>query len=167
MLFNIYFEREIESKQGRSKERGRQRIPSRVRAVNAKGLNPQTLRSWPEPKPRVGRLTKWATQELILERHVLKEYFKRKHLLKTTSQHQQIGQESIHELDKALAREHSCITFLSPTTKAQLSLDSSELTSPWPLRTHPHDYKTPHTRSKEARQQIYCANQQYFTRRQK
>ena len=44
---------------------GRQRIPSRLHAVSTEpdvSSNSQTMRSWPEPKPRVRRLTNWATQ---------------------------------------------------------------------------------------------------------
>ena len=43
-----------------SRERRRERISSRLRAVGAEpdvGFDPTTARSWPEPKPRVGRST--------------------------------------------------------------------------------------------------------------
>ena len=45
---------------GREAERGRQRISSRGRAASTEpdtGLELMKLRSWPEPKPRVGQLT--------------------------------------------------------------------------------------------------------------
>ena len=48
-------------------ERQGERIPSRLCTVSVKltwGSISWTVRSWPEPKPRVGRLTNWATQAL-------------------------------------------------------------------------------------------------------
>ena len=50
----------------REGERGR--ISSRLHTISLSaqsltgGSNPQTVRSWPEPKPKVGCLTDWATQ---------------------------------------------------------------------------------------------------------
>ena len=46
-------------------ERGRDRIPGRLRAVSTEpdvGLNSRTVRSWPEPRSRVRCLTNWTTQ---------------------------------------------------------------------------------------------------------
>ena len=45
--------------QGRDRERGRERIPSSLHAVSAEpdtGLNLMMVRSWPEPKSRVGEI---------------------------------------------------------------------------------------------------------------
>ena len=65
-LMFIYFERESRSRGGA--ERGRERIPSRLWGLSAQSpmqaLIPQTMRSWLEPKSRVGHLTDWATQVL-------------------------------------------------------------------------------------------------------
>ena len=58
-------EREKENEEGRGREKGRERIPSRLSAVSAEpdvGIGPQMMRSWPEPKPRVWYLTHRATQ---------------------------------------------------------------------------------------------------------
>ena len=50
---------------GRDRERRRQRIPSRLHTVSAEpsmGLNPQTVRSWCEPRSRVRCLKNWTTR---------------------------------------------------------------------------------------------------------
>ena len=65
-----YFEREREReitqhKQGRGKGRGRGRESQAGSTLSEEpdtDLDPTTMRSWPEPKPRVRRLTDWATQ---------------------------------------------------------------------------------------------------------
>ena len=60
----IYFERDRDRERGR--ERGRERIPSRLYTVSTEPWHRvrthETVRSWPEPKPGVRRLTDWATQ---------------------------------------------------------------------------------------------------------
>ena len=56
----ILRERACTHKQGRGRERGRERIASRLCTVSTEpnaGLEPRTVRSWPGPKPRVGHLT--------------------------------------------------------------------------------------------------------------
>ena len=68
----IYFERDRGSASGeegpreRERERERERILNKLHTLSAQslmwGLNPWTMRSWPEPKPRVGHLTHRATQ---------------------------------------------------------------------------------------------------------
>ena len=64
-LFIYLWEREwAQVREGR-RERERETIPSRLPAVSAQpnaGLDPTTLRSWPEQKSRVGCLTNWVTQ---------------------------------------------------------------------------------------------------------
>ena len=54
----------ITLQQGRGRERGRERIPSWFSVFSAKprGLFPGTVRSWPEPKSRIGCSLSWATQ---------------------------------------------------------------------------------------------------------
>ena len=50
---------------GRGREKGRQRIPSRLRAVSTEpsmGLNPTNREITTEPKSRIGCLTYGATQ---------------------------------------------------------------------------------------------------------
>ena len=50
---------------GMGRRRGRERESQADSILNAKpdvGLNPTTLRSWPELKPIVGNLTYWATR---------------------------------------------------------------------------------------------------------
>ena len=71
-FFKIYlFEREHVhvSVWWRDRREGRERIPrwlpTECRA-HAR-LNLRTLRSWPEPQPRVGPLTNWATQTPLME----------------------------------------------------------------------------------------------------
>ena len=83
IFFNLFFEfiyscweRHRQRRVGNGqRERGRQRIPGRLCAVSAEpnaGLEPRkTVRSWPERKPRVRRLTDWATQAPL--RSVLKK----------------------------------------------------------------------------------------------
>ena len=72
-VFYLFWERERERLCGhvcihkwrRGRERGRERIPSRLRVVSAEptwGSMPWTVRSRPETKPRVGCLTDWSTQ---------------------------------------------------------------------------------------------------------
>ena len=66
----LFCERERESVHahgpGRSRERGRERESQTGSSLSVqgptRGSNPQTVRSWPEPKPRVGCWTDWATQ---------------------------------------------------------------------------------------------------------
>ena len=56
-------ERACEQELGRGRERGRERIPSRLCTFSVEpdvGLNPRTVRLWPGLKSRVGRLTDWA-----------------------------------------------------------------------------------------------------------
>ena len=53
----LFILRERESKQGRVRERGRQRESQAGFKPRLRGSNPPTMRSWPEPKPRVGRST--------------------------------------------------------------------------------------------------------------
>ena len=48
-----------ERRRNRESERERERIPSRLQCG---GSNSRTMRSWPELKPRVSRLTDWTTQ---------------------------------------------------------------------------------------------------------
>ena len=63
--FISFWERQRQCKWGRDRERGRERIPSSsAPSVQSRtqGSNPRTVKSGPEPKPRVGRLTDWATQ---------------------------------------------------------------------------------------------------------
>ena len=59
-------ERERSSGGGAERERERERNSQAGSALSAQslthGLNSQTVRSWPEPKARVRRLTNWATQ---------------------------------------------------------------------------------------------------------
>ena len=61
-LFNIYWEREIEhaqsSRKGAAREGERE---SQAGSMLRVGLDPTTVRSWPEPKSRVRHLTDWAT----------------------------------------------------------------------------------------------------------
>ena len=64
-LMFIYFERKIECEWGEA-ERGRGRESQAGSVLSAQsptwGSNSWTVRSWPEPKSRVGHLTDWATQ---------------------------------------------------------------------------------------------------------
>ena len=46
----------------RERERGRERESQAGSAVTVQGSNSRTVRSWPEPKSRVGCFTDWATQ---------------------------------------------------------------------------------------------------------
>ena len=63
--FFIFYFWERRCKEGRGRERGRERIPSRLLAASAEcdaGLElNETARSWPESKSRVGCLTDWVT----------------------------------------------------------------------------------------------------------
>ena len=67
-LYLFIFESEHAYKwgRGRKRERGREREFQVGPALSAQspmwGSNPWTTRSWPEPTPRVGCLTDWATQ---------------------------------------------------------------------------------------------------------
>ena len=61
----IYFERESEwaSRRGQKKRERESQAVSTLSAWSPTwGSNPQTMRSWPELKPRVGRLTYWSPQ---------------------------------------------------------------------------------------------------------
>ena len=60
----IYFERESESNQVRGRERGRESWAGSMLSLQipSRASNSQTVRSLPEPKPRVRGLTDWATQ---------------------------------------------------------------------------------------------------------
>ena len=69
LFFNVYLfivDREIDRGQAGEGQRERETesqagsVPSAQSPMG--GSSPQTVRSWPEPKPRVGRLTDWATQ---------------------------------------------------------------------------------------------------------
>ena len=53
-FFEIYF---WERERARQRERGGERIPSSTAQRLSRGLISWNLRSWPEPKSRVGRLT--------------------------------------------------------------------------------------------------------------
>ena len=55
-------------------KRGGERIPSSLHTVSTSptwDLIPWTVRSWPEPKSRVGRLTDWATQAPLMTKVLL------------------------------------------------------------------------------------------------
>ena len=56
--------REREREREREQEKERERIPGRHQSLT-QGLNSRTVRSWPEPKWRVGRWINWATQVLL------------------------------------------------------------------------------------------------------
>ena len=60
-------EKESERKHewGRNSGRGRIQADSLLRAEPNTSLHPMTLRSWSEPKSRVGCLIYWATQEFL------------------------------------------------------------------------------------------------------
>ena len=65
MFIYLFWERE-KCEQGRGRQRGRERIPSRLLTVSAEpntGL--ELTNSWPEQRSRVGRLTNWATHVYI------------------------------------------------------------------------------------------------------
>ena len=66
----ILREREREREQVSSREKEAERIP-RISAEPDVGLDllNQIVRSWPELKPRVGRLTDWATKVLPTHKH--------------------------------------------------------------------------------------------------
>ena len=50
-IYLFIFERETEYELGRGRERGRQNPQSRLQVLSpTQGLNPWTMRSWPEPK---------------------------------------------------------------------------------------------------------------------
>ena len=69
LFLNVYFEREsvCTHKWGRGRDRGRERMNPKQTlyyyhiASSMRGLISQIMRSWPEPKSRVGSLTDWAT----------------------------------------------------------------------------------------------------------
>ena len=75
---------------GRQRKRGRERISIRLCTLSAEpdaGLISQTVRSWPEPKSRVGRWAHWATQaplqvNFLLGRSCFKKLFLRNCLKK-------------------------------------------------------------------------------------
>ena len=64
LFLKIYlFEREREHKWGeRQRVKERESQADLLNAERDVGLDPRTLRSWPEPKPQVGCPTNWATQ---------------------------------------------------------------------------------------------------------
>ena len=55
--------RESTGERQREGERESQAVSVLTAWSPTQGSNPWTMRSWPEPKPRVGPLTNWATQE--------------------------------------------------------------------------------------------------------
>ena len=59
----IYFERERELGRGRERERENSKQALHCQpGARSKGSNSRTVRSWPEPKTRVGCFADWATQ---------------------------------------------------------------------------------------------------------
>ena len=65
-MFVYFRESEWACGQGKGRERGRQKESQAGSALSVEtptwGLNPRSVRSWPELKPRVRCLTNWATQ---------------------------------------------------------------------------------------------------------
>ena len=55
-------EREVQRVRERERENPKQPPCCWHRACLMQSLNPQTMKSWPEAKPRAGSLTDWATQ---------------------------------------------------------------------------------------------------------
>ena len=62
-FLKIYlFERECEWREGQRERETESQADSLLSTEPATGLDPTTLRSWPEPKSRVSHLTDWGTQ---------------------------------------------------------------------------------------------------------